>query len=324
MHGTGRRFVWAEDLPASVLSDVSVLGMLQRRGLGLVTSVRPQALESSASLIALLRGCHDRGISISLWPMLDDEDGRWLSAHNTAKFLAMSDGLVDLVVREGPLPTGMVFDLEPPITVVRELVTGRLGHLTKPITAQTESLRAALGRVRQAGILPWATVVPTVLFDTPARPGWQKLLGTPVDGLPFASVSPMIYTSLLQGYSRGLLRREDARAWLYASARRCVQRFGPRASVSLGAVGLGALGDEQTYASPTELAEDVDTALSAGIDDLAVFDLRGILDRGPPERWLDAICRPRPPTTPPGLRSWRGAALDAFGIGISHLARLRR
>lgn len=91
----------------------------------------------------------------------------------------------------------------------------------------------------------------------------------------------MSYTSLMEGYSRSMLRRRDARALLWAAAGAAVHRFGARAGVSLGCVGTGALGDERSYHSAAELADDVAIVRAAEIADIALFDLAGLLQRPP-------------------------------------------
>lgn len=313
-----RRWVWAEDVPFSVLNDVALLRLLQRRRLGLVTSVRPGEHER---LAPLLHATRENDVPLSLWPMLRDDAGRWLSASNTGRFIALYRDLMAVVDRAATSPVAMVFDLEPPIDDVRRMLRGRFTALGRPKTASTDlALRGLVARLRQRNIETWAAVVPTVLYDAPLRRGWQHLLGTPVDGLDFAWVSPMLYTSLLQGYSRGFIRRGDALAWLARSALRCRQRFGSRASVSLGAVGVGALGDEQLFASPAELATDVDIVLAAGIEHLALFDLGGVLARSPPEPWLDALCRPKPATMPIVPASWRSRGVEYLVHAVSHAA----
>ncbi len=97
----------------------------------------------------------------------------------------------------------------------------------------------------------------------------------------------MLYTSILEGWARGMLDRGDALALLGWSCRTAARRFGAIAGASLGAVGSGAFGDEPTYRSPAELADDVAVARAAGVDDLALFDLGGVLRRPPAEAWLD-------------------------------------
>jgi hypothetical protein len=70
-------------------------------------------------------------------------------------------------------------------------------------------------------------------------------------------------------------------------------RFGERGGISLGTIGVGAFDDEPCYRGPDELARDVAIATRAGITEISVFDLGGILRRPPPEAWLDAISSPR-------------------------------
>jgi hypothetical protein len=47
--------------------------------------------------------------------------------------------------------------------------------------------------------------------------------------------------------------------------------------------------DEPTYRSQSELSDDCAIAKARGIEDLAVFDLGGMLRRGPVDTWLDSI-----------------------------------
>ncbi|MBK7538175.1 MAG: hypothetical protein IPI49_23000, partial [Myxococcales bacterium] len=100
-------------------------------------------------------------------------------------------------------------------------------------------------------------VMPIVPFDS-SQQWMQRALGTPADELPVQHHSVMAYTSLLEGWSRGLIGRRRAEWLLGVCARRTRARWGSRGGVSLGAVGTGAFGDEPVYRSPAELARDVD------------------------------------------------------------------
>src|SRR6185369_4864072 len=120
-------------------------------------------------------------------------------------------------------------------------------------------------------------------------------------------LTPMLYTSIIEGWSRGLLRRADARAVLSWSCARSLKKFGEVAGASLGAVGTGAFGDEPVYRSPAELADDVAVARAAGIDDLALFDLGGVLRRPPAEAWLEAFVETPPAASLPDP-TWRARA----------------
>lgn len=258
--------------------------------------------------------------------MLGNADGRWLSSANATLFTTFFAELLAELDRDGHRPLGMAFDLEPPIETVRALMRGKLSAWRPPPSnAADVSLRTLVESVVARGMEAWAAIVPTIVHDEPHRPGWQRLLGTPVDGMGFTYVSPMLYTSIAEGYSRGMLARHDALAWLAGNALRCRTRFGAQASVSLGAIGTGAIGNEPTYAGPEQLAEDIDVVLAAGIEHLVVFDLGGMLARPAPERWLDAMCRPPPPPEEVRRRaSWRARGMDHMSALVSRVGTLWR
>jgi hypothetical protein len=192
-----------------------------------------------------------------------------------------------------------------------------------PFSLDAPALRAARRRIAALvealhgeGAAVSAAVALPVLFDRVGVDAWQLALGTPVDGIAWDHVSPMLYTSILEGWSRGLLGRRDVRAILAWSCRASEARFGSLAGASLGAVGTGAFGDEPTYRDPAELADDVAVARAAGVEDLALFDLGGVLARPSVDSWLEAFTSPDPaPALPdPTLRA------RAF-LGVAGAAR---
>jgi len=117
----------------------------------------------------------------------------------------------------------------------------------------------------------------------------QRALGTPATELPVDSHNTMAYTSLYEGWSRGVINRSRAELLLSITARAARWRFGATAGISLGCVGPGAFGDEPGYRDVRELQRDVDIARRAGIDELALFDLAGVVRRGDVDAWLDAL-----------------------------------
>jgi hypothetical protein len=282
-----RARVFAEDLAHDAI--VSALPALRERGVQLVAGVRPwQARE----LPALVGRCRDAGVGVAMWPMIENERGRWANARNAAEFAVFVRALVDRCARAGALPDELCLDLEPALSRLRRLLHGDvrgLLHMPAALGPAARELGSVLALARAHGLGTWAAAMPLVAADAPGTSAWQRLLGTPVDALALDRVSTMLYTTLARGYARGVLRRADARALLWTGARATARRFGERAAVALGAVGRGALGDERTYADPAELADDVAIVRAAGIGDLALFDLAGALARPPVEAWMDAL-----------------------------------
>ncbi|WP_437329837.1 hypothetical protein [Sorangium sp. So ce381] len=317
---TPRRRIWSELLPLEVVRMPGTLALLRRYALELSIAVRP---ETAAGLPDLVAACADAGVAVAVWPMIADEDGRWASAGNAAAFGAFVARLLDALDARRLAAAEIVFDLEPPIDAVRRALAGGRGALDllgggpRGSPRWSEAQRAYVelaGAVHARGMATSAAIVPLVLTDGPAR-GWERLLGTPVSAPPWGRVGAMLYTSLVEGYSRGALEREDAVALLAWGCRAAARRFGPRAGASLGAVGKGALGDEPVYRSVAELREDVAAAEAAGVSDLSLFDLGGVLARPPAEAWLEAFVAPPEAHSPRDTLRARGVVAAAALVG---------
>lgn len=295
-----RRHVWCELVPYARLREPAVIRALLDRQVQPILAVTPRTLPG---LVDTVRALRQGGLSVGVWPMLGDADGRWLSTANVTPYQDFVVRLVTALHDRDALPDELALDLEPPIAGVRALLQGQPRQGGRPLAGAgtTSTLRALVCELEATGVATAAAVLPfTVARGARAGRGWQRLLGTPVDELGVSRVSPMAYTTLFEGYSRGVVSRRDALALLDEIARATAARFGVGASLSLGCIGTGALGDERTYRSPDELAEDVAVASAAGVDDLRVFNLGGMLARGPIEPWLDALVAP--PTTAPRVR----------------------
>lgn len=283
--------------------DAAVLRALAQRSVQLVIAVQPASVDGVAGLIGRARSA---GVGVALWPMLHDADGRWANASNAELYERWVYALLEELARDDAAPDELCMDLEPPLAQLRKLIDRRVAAVAIPgdREAAVVALQRVIDHASALGIASWATVVPFVIADDPVRATWQRLMGTPVDALPLAQVCTMLYSTLAVGYTRGLLQRRHADALLWECSQRARTRFGSRASIALGAIGKGALGDEAVYRDVDELRRDVAIARGAGITDLALFELAGALARPPLEQWLDALCDTEAITEapPPSLR----------------------
>ncbi len=297
-----------------------MLDALAARRIELLFAVRPHAIGDAAHVIA---GCRERGVAIGLWPMLSDADGRWPSTVNAEAFESFVREMFASLPRD-LRPDTLAIDLEPPIRDVRAVLAGDVGvalgalRLRRPPGGV-----AALARVardaRERGIEVLAAVVPPL--GGARGSGFERALSSPLASLRADAIAPLAYTSLFEGYARGVLRRDDARALLSGIALCTARANGSRAALCLGAVGVGALGDERVYRAPSELRDDVAIARASGVDDLALFDLGGVLARPPVDEWLAALTDTAPSRTLPratlrtralfALVELAGAALSA-------------
>ena len=114
MERVWRSRIYSETLAWSEVVRPSTIALLARFRLELVLAVRPWDLPALGDTAKTLR---DAGIPLSAWPMLADEDGRWVSVHNAHEFRSFA--LRRLRAR-GP-PADVLFDLEPPFAQARAL-----------------------------------------------------------------------------------------------------------------------------------------------------------------------------------------------------------
>jgi len=324
-----RRRIWSELLPLEEVRSPAVLGLLARYGLELSIAVRPG---TAAGLPELMRACEGAGVPVAVWPMIADDEGRWASTGNADLFGAFVEEVIGGLGASGITPREVVFDLEPPMPLVQIALDGLPGFIRLLQRASggdagegVAAYRKLAADLAARGVEPSAAIMPLLLLDGPER-GWERVLGTPVTGVGFGRVNAMLYTSLFEGWSRGLLRRADALSLLAWGSRAAARRFGEAAGVSLGVVGVGALGGEPMYRSVRELREDVAVARAAGVEDLALFDLGGVLARPPAEAWLEAFVDT--PHTPPGSPALTfGSALTLrarVALGAARLAQIAR
>lgn len=306
--------IYSETLAYRDLVRPRTLALLARYDLELVLAVRPWDRDD---LPDVARAVRDAGISLSIWPMLADDEGRWASVHNAEAWGRMTLSICDALDGANARPRDVLFDLEPPFAQARALVSVGASRDPRGLTnfasgrppreafdGATRMLARTVEDVHARGIATSMAVWPLVALDPPGRTGWQSLLGTPVDPLGAAHVSVMVYTSIFEGWSRGTLRREHTVALLSAATARAVRRWGTAAGISLGCVGTGAFEDEPIYRHPSELAEDAAVARAAGCEELTLFDLGGVLAREPAEAWLEAFTA-READTPAPISSKR-------------------
>lgn len=278
-----RRRVWCETLAYDELTGSSLGAQLQRQRIDLLLAVRPWQLADAGEIVRRFQAA---GVFVALWPMLADGDGRWASAATHLAFIAFTDELLASI----PFADEVVIDLEPPIANLARWKAGRPSWRPSPHPYQRArgALAAAVDRWRATHRITTA-VLPLLALEL--RGQWlQRALGTPTSALAVDRHSVMAYTSLFEGWSLGLVDRRRAEALLASCARLTLRRFGDRAAVSLGTVGPGAFGDEPSYRTAGELARDVAIARDAGIEEISLFDLGGIVRRPPIEPWLDALC----------------------------------
>ncbi|MFC1888347.1 hypothetical protein ACFL4G_01185, partial [Thermodesulfobacteriota bacterium] len=277
-----------------------------------------------------LRRYTSAGIELALWPLLPDEIGYWPNERNVDSFSAFVQEILDQVRTDGLRLPWIAIDMEPPIYQMdalkgtwgidrlRTLASLARANRNRPrFEAASDRYRSLLGVIHRAGAKTLVPVLPILSHElTRNGQGLQDLLETPITGIGWDVISLMIYNSMLVGYSGERISWTDARWYLYSTCREMRRALGTRASVSVGLLSPAKLGDEPYYEDPDELRPDVQAAVAAGIADIAVYSLEGILGKKDPEAWLKTVARSGPAVP---ARSRRVDLVRALGGLITRL-----
>lgn len=304
--------VWSELLPYEVARAQDTLALLALGQLNPVFAVSPEA--DLDELAGLLRDVSARGLEAGIWPLLTDEQGYWPSERNGADYFERVVAVLEHLKRQGASPQWVAVDLEPPLHQVN-----RLRHMVGPFHLTVLELlrenldiaqfqrsvaqfQAGLERVRACDDVKVLSVtLPMAAHDLrDGTPLWQDLFEAPWEGVGWERAGIMAYGSMVAGYSRGWLSEADARAIHYRLFLHLARHFKERAHVSLGVTGVGKLKDEPVYASASALALDVSAAKAAGIDDIAIFCLEGLVGREDAGHWVQTMTQAQalaPPMT---------------------------
>ena len=303
--------IWSETATPTDLRSRQTHALLRRHNCTLALAVRP----AGAAVARQTWNClQDAGIATAIWPMVADVDGRWLSYVSLSAFRtlwaevgeAFSDvAALELVLDvEAPfgraaewLPAGSHATAAPRSTFawaqrLRALLNRDARGAPSAWAQRSAEMQVALQRLNYAGYRLSSAELPTSVLPDAAAFGWARQLGLPLPSAWAQATSPhhvMLYSSLLEGWSRGAFARSHAEYALFRLAQLAHARFGERAAVALGLLGAGAFGQEPAYRGPVELARDVALCRRAGVHQFSLFDLGGLLRQADPDCWLRAV-----------------------------------
>jgi hypothetical protein len=264
--------------------------------------------------LAALQPYVTAGLDACAWPLLPDDDGYWPGVANAARFVERVRSIVALAERNHLHLPRLAVDLEPPVGAVLRLAR------THPLAAFARLVRDVIVPIASRAAFDAAAATYAALQQELLRSSTRTLaIAYPFAAADFARVSRrcalqrmveaplragwdaasvLAFGSMLSGLSRGALDAADARWYAHRALSQLARAFPGRAAAFVGLVGKGKLGDEPSYADPLELARDVASARAAGVDDLALYGLEGVLQSSNPGAWLDALVTP-PPAAPP-------------------------
>lgn len=311
---------WAELISPGEIID-SALPLLQEFDSGVAIAMYPVSLTGDNA--DALRELKASGVEVALWPLMEEDQGYFPGEGNLEEYSAMVRNLLGWALRNKILPGTLAVDLEPPIQQMSRIFGARSGmaKLKGAFSAARQNLdreryykaKVVLddlnGWVHAQGVKTLAAVMPWVALELEGDHELiQDMNETPVTGIDWDIISPMLYVTLLSGVAEKALTRRDANWLLYDSCRKMSEKYAQRAGVSLGLTGPGVFAEEPTFDDPAELVVGLEAALAAGVRDISIYSLEGVLSRDEPRRWFEALRRAGPATPEKSEKMSRGLA----------------
>ncbi|MBU4194819.1 MAG: hypothetical protein KKF66_07480 [Actinobacteria bacterium] len=251
------------------------------------------------------------GVEVVFWPLLPCESGYFPGEDNIAEFRELTERLIEWAGAYGVVPDMIAVDQELPFSQMREVLDAapleRVYRAVKVCASNLgwsryqgakRDLRLLNSWIRERGIRTLSACLPWVALEVESTyEVIQDMMETPVMGVDWDVISPMVYVSMIVGMTGGLISERDANWLVFAICLALRSARGDTAGVSLGVTGTGVFENEPVFEEPEELLRGVEAALAAGVRDVSVYNLEGLLSRGNPRRWFEAVrdARPRVP-----------------------------
>ena len=290
-------------------SDVQAhLPLLEERGATLYLEVREWDI-GSAELRDLLADALGRDIGVTMWPLLSMDQGPWANEQNVEAFSTLVRDYMDWLDAEGIHPEWFVVNMEnssAQMDIIKELFyTGDyqalleilLGNLDpEGFALAVEAYRLLVEEMQGRGYKVMITTYPFMLDDLhDGDPDIQDLANVPIAGIDWDALT---FTPYRTAYSDDL-GVEFTPDIVYEYGKLAMMLFGPRARLAVGIIGYSGHGEG--YVSPEDLALDISAAKAAGIEEIDLFHLGGMIAEGGPGQWLDA-CEAPPQVPEPDLK----------------------
>ncbi len=294
--------VWAEYLEPEQVLEPQVMSLLKKFDINLCMAFPADGMNDRYE--RFLKEYEQAGIPVTLWTLLDDNLGYWPSERNAKDFVKHVARVFDWTDSAGARFPWLAVDMELPHYYLKQ-IKGATDPVSLATTAYNifkenrdtgrfydtaATLNKMIEVVHAHGTKVLAAASDFTAVDIAGETiSIQDSLETPISPVNWDVVSFMSYTSLMTGYSKGIMKTADARWWMYKVAREMKRVLWNRAGMSIGVTYVGKLEDEKYYEMPDELVPDMQAVKAALIEDISVFCLEGMLRSPRPEEWLEKL-----------------------------------
>jgi hypothetical protein len=300
---------WAEYLTPGDATKKSVIRLLKKYDVNLGMAFPAGSMNKDFA--RMFAEYEQAGVATSVWALLPDNAGYWANEGNAKEYTEYVYSIYDWADRNKFGIPWLAVDLETPHSQAIALKEARGLDLLRCARdfykanrnpgrfydAGTVYAKLA-GAMRARGVKTVTAASNFVADDFKMSTiGFQDLLETPISTVGWDVISFMIYTSMFAGYFGSIFSRAGACRYLYSTMSDMKEALWSRAAVSIGCTYIGKLGDEPYYKTPKELLPDMQAAKAALVDDIAIYNLEGILRSPKPEEWFETLlsCEARVP-----------------------------
>ena len=301
--------VWSEFLPPQEVS--AQLPVLAQFEADLYLAVQPDDL--GEDLLALLREAETQNVGVRLWPQLPDL-GIWVNETNAVEFGIFVFELLEWTAANDVSVEWIIFDLEPSFEYAEQL-RGTLGEeglagvldllaahrAPEDLEAARTTIAEIVEQLHSVDVWAMAVTLPWTIDDlADSDADLQDIFDTPLAGIGWDKVSVMAYRPWFSDFLGASL----SPGFVGSYAESIAARFGGRAQVAIGNISSPGLLLPQGYSDPFEVTLDVSAARSAGVADVSLYSLDGMVLADGAERWLAAASGPTLALHCPDLLTW--------------------
>ena len=316
---TPRSIVQSNALP--VIADTEIYFSLR---------VDPGDLMDDAFL-EMMRTFRDYGVEDHFipWPMVELEDGYYPNTRTVDKFAPIMRANCEWYsAHDFPIPMGMLFDLEPPMDAEGiKSFKYRMDH-PYPNPAPPASPRPKSNWLKTVGTIvdtidenidlnqfqrdaekfseiqammheygtkAIAVAIPYTYDDlSDGQLFIQNYLMTPITNVEWDMVNFMTFQTGYVEDTKHMINEEEYQHILYSYCKDFVQHWGPeRASATLGVTSYETGVRRQWHIDPEIYRCEASACLAAGMKDVGIFALEGVLLSENPREWIDTVMQAR-------------------------------
>lgn len=282
--------IWSEFLrPEDVCRD-NIIGIFKKYEVFL--NYKLEYMDFSEELFNMISTYNENSIPVSLWATLSDDMGYWINEDNVDKFGDYVHKTVDILEKRGLGLYGFCIDMEPPYNLVMKLyypknifdkfifyttlATKNLNR--KKYDYAVKKFNDIAGFMKAKGLESYVPVTREIYYDIKYGTDFiQNALQTPAFEVSWDRYNLMYYATMMRKSIKNY-DSQDVDYLIYRQVKFMKEKYGDRISISAGLTNTGKLGNEPCYGNIGDFIHDIGILKGAGVEDITIFSLDGMLD----------------------------------------------